>query len=175
MTRMTRNAFLAIAAIVAGSTVAVPAAAVIVERTKLQNATGLCQAALPAFDGLIRKRPLAVVNEGSATAFVTCSIMANNSFSYPQTRVTASFGAMEGASGTVNCTLVDGLQGGTYTTRYATRSIAVASPQNVRMEWDAETFTTGPTGIVIPNISCSLPPGISINYVRNTYEDYVGE
>ncbi|HST45355.1 MAG TPA: hypothetical protein VLK29_09045, partial [Luteimonas sp.] len=39
-----------------------------------QNATGLCQAALPAYDGLIRKRPVAIRNEGDAAAFVSCSL-----------------------------------------------------------------------------------------------------
>ncbi len=37
------------------------------------NATSYCQAALPAFEGAIRKRPLAVQNEGTTNAFVTCS------------------------------------------------------------------------------------------------------
>jgi hypothetical protein len=37
------------------------------------NGAGVCQAALPSFEGLLRKRPMAIQNEGSATAFVTCS------------------------------------------------------------------------------------------------------
>src|SRR5690606_41548022 len=37
------------------------------------NGSGVCQAALPNFEGQIRKRPLAIQNEGTATAFVTCS------------------------------------------------------------------------------------------------------
>lgn len=37
------------------------------------NGAGACQAALPTYEGLIRKRPMAIQNEGSSTAFVTCS------------------------------------------------------------------------------------------------------
>ncbi len=38
------------------------------------NATAFCQTALPVFDGNVRKRPLAVTNEGTSNAFISCSI-----------------------------------------------------------------------------------------------------
>lgn len=62
--------------VLAAAIVAAPAAveAAPIERTLYVNASAHCQAALPVFDGLIRKRPLAVVNEGQAGAFVTCAI-----------------------------------------------------------------------------------------------------
>lgn len=54
--------------------VASTASAATALREKVSNATGVCQAALPAFDGLVRKRPLAVQNESTGHAFVTCSL-----------------------------------------------------------------------------------------------------
>lgn len=52
----------------------IPTADAAVERLQIQsNATGLCQAALPIMDTNLRKRPLAVVNEGDTPAFVSCS------------------------------------------------------------------------------------------------------
>ena len=37
------------------------------------SGAGVCAAALPAFEGLVRKRPRAIQNEGSTNAFVTCA------------------------------------------------------------------------------------------------------
>src|SRR5690606_38287655 len=37
------------------------------------SGSGVCAAARPAFEGRVRKRPLALQNEGTATAFVSCA------------------------------------------------------------------------------------------------------
>ena len=34
------------------------------------NAVDTCQGSLPSFEGALRKRPLAIVNEGTSNAFV---------------------------------------------------------------------------------------------------------
>ena len=67
-----------------------------------QNGAGACQAALPAYEGLIRKRPMAIQNEGVSTAFVTCAPVTlqgvSTSFgkpSRPSPVVNAQIGAIE--------------------------------------------------------------------------------
>src|SRR5690554_342572 len=60
---------LAVALLAAGALAPQPAAALRV----VAQATAICQGALPAFETQIRKRPLALQNEGEANAFVTCS------------------------------------------------------------------------------------------------------
>lgn len=49
-----------------------PAAAATVYRDHVSHGTANGQSALPVFDGNICKRPLALANEGNATAFITC-------------------------------------------------------------------------------------------------------
>ena len=45
----------------------------------VQNAVGNCNGALPGFEGALRKRPLAIANEGTSSAFVSCTLPVNQS------------------------------------------------------------------------------------------------
>ena len=63
---------LSLAVALTAATLSPNAQAVTVNRDYLSHGTANCQSALPVFDGNIRKRPAAVANEGTATAFVTC-------------------------------------------------------------------------------------------------------
>jgi len=57
--------------------VSTEASAVDLERLSMANAVGRCQGALPNYEGAIRKRPLAVQNEGTGSAFVTCAFLSS--------------------------------------------------------------------------------------------------
>src|SRR5690606_12832179 len=71
-----------------------------------QNATGMCQGALPAFDTQIRKRPLAVRNEGTAPAFVSCSLAGTQGEVHESVEIVfTNSGATDAV---VNCTVVSG-------------------------------------------------------------------
>jgi hypothetical protein len=128
---------------------------------------GNCQPALPAYEGQIRKRPLAMVNESTTPAFVTCAITTNEvslniqSFS---TRVTN-----QGATpATVTCTAVVGDETDAGGAQYVPRTIELAAGARGVLNW-----TGADTGGVLLNadsiaLSCQLPPGVALNRNRIT-------
>lgn len=137
------------------------------------QATNYCQSALPVFDGNIRKRPLGVQNEGTGSAFITCSyptgegrlIAGSNT-----TRVWQYFINNTDEDITVNCTGVSGLVAAS--AEYLPKSIVVpAGGASTQLSWFAVDFAGAPA--VFPNqsvfsISCSIPPGAGL---RQSYVD----
>ena len=85
---------------------AAEADAVDVTRQEYPNAGAFCQGALPAFAGTLRTRPLAVVNEGSEPAFLTCSLSGGVDSRFLEVEAVVINGGA--ATQTVSCTLVDG-------------------------------------------------------------------
>jgi hypothetical protein len=129
--------------------------------TEASNATGYCQGVLPAADSQIRKRPLALRNEGTATAFVSCSIPVN--FAGPNLLIDAHVINRSANPATVSCTLVDGVvaEVGQTDPSYYPRSVDLGPGGGGLLEWwapafDLDTFTD------TANLSCALPPGVEI-------------
>lgn len=152
-----------------------PAAAVDSARTHFQNAVGVCQPALPAFDGNIRKRPVALANEGAATAFVSCSLpraqgmaFGNELETYGIATVTVRVYNRTGAAADVGCTLVSGWDAPN--SNYSTKVITVPANGSAFESWDAGD--NGGSRILQPNFNCSLPPGLDIGYF---YYDYIAD
>ena len=151
------------------------AAAVTRDRDVIQSATGVCQAALPAYEGLIRKRPLAVQNEGSAGAFVTCS-MAGTALGIDGTRsISSLYLYLDNNSAnfvTVTCTLVDGLSGTTNV--YLPKAIVLpANSKFSYLRWNV-TDNDGNRYLYSTNTSCNLPAGTGISATWVTYREDVG-
>ena len=74
MDRMSSSALAATAALlVAGGLSTASAQSNYVYLDQQSSGAGICAAALPAFEGLVRKRPRAIQNEGAGTAFVSCA------------------------------------------------------------------------------------------------------
>ena len=127
------------------------------------NATGVCQAALPAFEGLVRKRPMAVQNEGTSTAFVTCSPVSLQG----EQSATGGHGIWlvnnNASAVTVNCTAVSGARDGVADLSL-TRSVTIAANDDSFIYWtpadgfDATNFDSFST-------SCALAPGVGITTV----------
>ena len=143
--------------------------AVDVSRTFYTNPTGVCQGALPAFDGLIRKRPLAVQNEGSADAFVTCALLnlGYNSGTHRISGGTLYLQNLGGGSRTVSCTAVNSSAvAAPGSPLYATRSVSVPANANgsTELAFLATDFPGAP--FLLPgdtlSVSCNLPPGLGI-------------
>ncbi|MBB1473605.1 hypothetical protein H5368_11215 [Luteimonas sp. MC1782] len=156
-----------------------PSANAAIEDLQIQsNATGLCQGALPVMDNNLRKRPLAVVNQGTSDAYVSCAfttIMAQSGAgTIPSDEVVRWFGVFFGSSvaapQTVSCAGVIGYEG---------------SPdlQYVSLEVDVSSGTPGSNYLYfypddadpeqtdfhqLTSLSCRLPPGVSIG------DTYVG-
>ncbi|MGY1459101.1 MULTISPECIES: hypothetical protein [unclassified Luteimonas] len=142
-----------------------------ITRFQIRAAVNVCQGSLPSFEGALRKRPLAIANEGTTGAFVGCSLEANNMFNYERTSVAAIFVNRGAAAATVNCTLVNGLLN-RLTPTYFPKSATIAPRGEAVLNWSAPEF---PDGFEFPNLNCSLPQGVEIGWISDVYPEPVGE
>lgn len=128
-----------------------------------QNGAGACQAALPAYEGLIRKRPMAIQNEGVSTAFVTCAPVTlqgaeSNELGHGVYIVNNTAAAVN-----VNCTGVEGARNGAADI-VVPKSIEIAANSYDSIYWAiADGF--GSSNNDSFNISCGIPPGVGITTV----------
>lgn len=156
--------FLAAAALVAAATVPQPAAATRV----VASAPAICQGALPAFETQLRKRPLAIQNEGTASAFVTCAFNNPGTNSGGSRISTVTIHLQNSASArTVSCTAVNTVAGASSAgALYATRSVRVPrdAAGSTALEFVPADFEQG--AFLLPgdavSVSCSLAPGMGI-------------
>lgn len=139
------------------------------EAKLLGTAPNTCQAALPAYEGQIRKRPLSVQNEGTAPASVTCSLAAGGaakrSFIYVN--------SIDGQAHTVSCTVVLGYLG---LPRYVSKSVDVVA-NGVQVILDVVPGDVGRTsdlGSEYVSYSCLLPPGAGLNDTAVFWNQYIG-
>lgn len=118
--------------------------------------SGACQPALPAYEGVIRKRPLAIQNEGNSSAYITCAPHHTTEGDNWSLRV--NFVNSSNAAKTVNCTIVS--RNGSSAPEYATRSVSVPASGTANFTvYDADNLST--FGLVRAT-SCLLPPGTGI-------------
>ncbi len=145
------------------------AQAVVRSHVTLVTAPGLCQAALPSFEGLIRKRPLAIQNEGATTAFVGCSLPTQGDI----TGATVYLSSIDGAAHTVSCTGVSGYASNVATPSYAAKTISVAAngaPQGAF--WSTADFGGGARfPYYYFSLQCALPPGVGMNDLELRYNE----
>ncbi len=145
-------------------------------RVFFANATSYCQTSLPTFDGNVRKRPLAVQNEGTTNAFVTCSFLmqTGGTTASTPTRVDVWAQNQTAAAQDLTCTMVTGFATGT--NQFVTKTVTLAANgvQNV-LSWVPANFTGGvfPDGDPL-SISCNLLPGVGINDSYVTFPEDVG-
>lgn len=153
---------LALAVLLAAPT----AQAVLVTRNETSSAVKVCQGALPAFEGALRKRPKAIQNEGSSAAFVSCAIEGrglSRTMSAHAKRLQLFFVSSAPGYNNVTCTVVDA---GQLTSNAAySRTITVA-PGNTQ---DSVLFVATDLDAngrwFIPAVSCALPPGVGISHL----------
>lgn len=123
------------------------------------HATAFCQSALPAFEGLIRKRPLALQNEGTATAFVTCSVPSDLN-ARELLSLSIVFVNNTGGSVSISCTLVSGALGNVVYIPKATTGAG---------EYMANIWSPSDIGgnalSALSSFSCALPPGTGVHYL----------
>lgn len=133
------------------------------------NASGRCQGALPSFEGALRKRPLALQNEGAAPAFVTCSFLSDQ-----MNDSVVSFGlygrSVSGGEVTLTCTGVLGYDTGTPV--YSTKEVILdADGSQSSIYWDGADFGGDINPGVPVSLNCSLPSGAALN---DMYFNYIG-
>lgn len=162
---------LSLAVALTAATLSPNAQAVTVNRDYLSHGTANCQSALPVFDGNIRKRPAAVANEGTATAFVTCDSESINDGATGFSQVGVYVLNRAGTDGvTLTCTLVNAVftAGATVTKT----SAAIPASSTGFITWS--TADNGGNNFTAPAVSCALPPGVDISFMQFIYPEDVG-
>lgn len=162
---------IALLAAVLLTTVSTSLSAVVRERSHLQNGSGACQPSLPAFEGLVRKRPLAIQNESVGSAFVSCSMVGHSTVGFGVDQVFVGLINNSASPTSVTCTLVDGVANGT--NRYITKTISVPTEDWVQIGWTGADIGGNRYQLSV-NASCNLPAGTGISYTIVYYEEDVG-
>lgn len=141
-----------------------------IERLELTNASGLCQGALPNFEGSLRKRPAGVINVSTtANAFVSCSTT-QNFFSQFENQQASILGVLltnpTAAPVTVSCTMVTGFNfmGQSSPVQYP-RTFQIAPMSSVEGQWTDVEDNEGEPFPASLNLSCNLPAGTEIGSV----------
>jgi hypothetical protein len=153
-----------------------PADAATVQRYDVQGAAGACQPALASHAAALRTRPLAMVNEGSSPAFVTCTYRGDPSASGRRiSKVLVNVGNVSGSPGVVNCTFVNGRDGLDTAAVYRTKGALVnAGGAGVNLTWQPSEIAGTPTTISRPAVQCTLPKGTAVHYISVTYDEDIG-
>lgn len=139
-----------------------PVQALDVLSTSGSGPAGNCQPALPVYEGLVRKRPLAVVNEGTENAYVTCALTTEEVSLNVQSFGTRVSNGSDAAL-TVSCTAVVGDE--LATTSYIPKSIDLAPGAAGNLTWSGAD-AGGLLSSKSIAMSCLLPPGAALNRNR---------
>lgn len=131
--------------------------------SSVANAAARCQGNLPVSDTSLRKRPLAVQNEGATAAFVTCGFEVDAYASDAGvSALDVNFANSSAAPISVTCTAVSGFANGTNEFVSKAVSIPANTTEQTDLFWEASEFSQGLfEGLV--SISCNLPPGGAVN------------
>lgn len=145
--------------------------------TVASNAVDMCNGALPGFEGALRKRPLAIANEGGASAFVTCSFTSG----YNMTGIydAVVFATNRGTSAVnVTCTFVNGVvpEVVQYAPAYPLPTYYPTTVNLVPGQFAPIAITAEAYGLeAFPaphmNVNCSIPPGVEMNLVGYDYNE----
>lgn len=154
------------------------ATASVVQKSEYNQASGtMCQGALPNFEGNFRKRPLAVVNQGTTNAFLTCGLTSQYDSStggVPEVLLVVT--NRNAASTDMSCTLVDGYVDSTVGfADYFPQTMTVAGASSTSFDWSAST--TGGTNAPVygyPGISCNVPGSFEVNIEGQSYSEEIG-
>ncbi|MGY0613073.1 MULTISPECIES: hypothetical protein [unclassified Luteimonas] len=142
---------------------ALPASAGSLTQSLQVNGSGACQAALPNYEGQIRKRPLAIQNEGTSLAFVTCSptsVQFRDMHAFGQSVYLANDSAVDV---TVSCTGVMGGGAGNDPPEYSTKSVTLPAGTVAGISWStADLPDYAPRSGTPFNTSCTLAPGVGV-------------
>lgn len=159
-----------LATTIAGLTLAVAAAystpAVAQEiHANASQPTARCQGALPAFETAIRKRPLAVQNEGTIATYVTCSFEFDAYEALDSSALLLDTYFVNNTDGNVEvtCSAVTGWAGGD--NEYISSTVIIpegATFEEANLFWFAEDFIGGGMGTGLVSMSCRLPQGSGV-------------
>lgn len=147
-----------------------------ISRLLFLNAGNACQGATQASIANLRTRPLATMNEGAATANLTCVLPTGGSAdSIRTTALMAYVFNANNVPATVTCTLVDGYQqGGGVFANYVPRTFEIPAGGVGAYVFLPDDAQAGLAQFVQPNLSCGLPPGTGMTYLLQIYAEEIG-
>lgn len=152
------------------------ARAVEVFRYDYQGAAGVCQPSLPEYEAGLRSRPLGLANEGTTTAFVTCTFRGDDTAGGRGAWQVLVNVANDGTtSQTVKCTLVDGAaSGATSNATYTPKSAGLFIGGAAFIAWVPTDIAGSPAKINRPALSCALPAKTTLQYLGINYDENIG-
>lgn len=144
------------------------------DREVSSNAPANCQSNLPTSDVSIRKRPLAMQNEGTSNVVVTCAFV--NEYDVDDIRAISYFGVFLSnrgtAAATVTCTGVAGYEGDD-PDLFVSKQVVVPANNSAQAPMFFTVSDNGGNGYYpLVGMSCSLPGGVGIN---DTYVGYASD
>jgi hypothetical protein len=164
----------AIATLCAAGAAATDGHAMLLPRSFVQNATGACQAALPHYEGVIRKRPLVIQNEGAAGAFVNCSLVGTERSTGGLQDAQVVVTNLSDAPLEVSCTLIGEVTDASMA--FLPKTVTVPANQSGSayvLRWD--TADIGGTLLKTANLSCNVPVGAGLGEMSVQFYEYVGD
>jgi hypothetical protein len=145
--------------------------------TVASNAVDMCNGALPGFEGALRKRPLAIANEGGVSAFVTCSFTSGYNIMGIYDAVVYATNRSSGAVN-VTCTFVNGLVPEVVQIAptfplptYYPVTVALAPGQFAPIAVVADDYGLETFPAPYMNVNCNIPPDVEMNLVGYDYDE----
>lgn len=137
--------------------------------TATTSATDNCNGALPGYEGALRKRPLGILNEGTANAFVSCGVSINEADNEGINTAAVYLINRGTTTQAVTCTFIDGLppefnaiEPTLPAATYYPKAVAVMPGQLLPVAWfpdDFELETFSRYGA----FNCNLPPKMELS------------
>lgn len=117
---------------------------------------------------------MALGNEGTQNAFVTCAAQGDNNADRGATAIYMRVSNGTNAQITINCTLVNGFgNSNSFVPVYVPKSVQLPANAGTGLIWEPADLGNGSTSIMFPQFSCTLPPGGLIHYITRTYSEDV--
>ena len=140
-------------------------------RRTYQNGGNACTGALPPYEGALRKRPQAIVNEGTTNAFVTCSTSTEEMGASKPYLAYMRLRNDNPVAVNVTCTFINGSSFEGSTTSVLTTS--VPANHEAQALWGGFD-PSSPFARRTVNFSCNLPPGTGVNFVGKGWQEEIG-
>jgi hypothetical protein len=137
-----------------------------------------CNGALPGFEGALRKRALAIANEGTTNAFVSCAATTNEAQSAGNSQIAVFATNRAETPQILSCTFVDGFgpeivalsPKGIPLAVYRSKVVAIAPGTATALSWTATEFAVT-TFSEYASVSCNLTPGMELNVMGAVWVD----
>ncbi|WP_133000531.1 hypothetical protein [Luteimonas arsenica] len=166
---------MAVLVLVATASSSLDAHAAQTSRRDIRLGADVCRPALPVYDGKVRVKPLAIVNESSTRAFVTCAITGHE-FRRTEAINIVFYSATPFAGRGIKCTLVSwdisgvaGLSEPVYQPGVSNTGLDLP---NARLLWNSNGNGGNPYGVAA--VSCELKPGTGIRFISHSYREEIG-